>query len=371
VHVERCGDTLPATLLGGQALIGRLLLALSRMDGVALRRNAACEELLAATAAGENAVCGAVLNQDGGRRRIRARRGVLLASGGFERNREMRQQYDVPGSVTDTMGAAGNSGSAIRAAIEVGAGTDLMSQAWWAPGITHPDGSSTFSLWFTAGLFVDNHGERFVNESWPYDRIGRTVLSRVADDEMTLPYWMIYDGRAGERPPVLSTSVTLGPTADYVDAGLWFTASTLEELAAQLGVPADALVRTVQRFNGFAAAGVDGDFGRGNEPYDRFFAAGESPLVPVEQGPFHAVAFGVSDLGTKGGLRTDATARVLDPSGAPIAGLYAAGNSMAAASGTTYPGGGNPIGASMVFSHLAARDMVTGVGGAAGVTSGP
>src|SRR5699024_6242216 len=99
--------------------------------------NAACEELLAATAAGENAVCGAVLNQDGGRRRIRARRGVLLASGGFERNREMRQQYDVPGSVTDTMGAAGKSGSAIRAAIEVGAGNHASGREFDVLVVVH------------------------------------------------------------------------------------------------------------------------------------------------------------------------------------------------------------------------------------------
>ncbi len=91
--------------------------------------------------------------------------------------------------------------------------------------------------------------------------------------------------------------------------------------------------------------------------YDRVFTNGESPLVPIDSAPYHAAAFGISDLGTKGGLRTDARARVLTADGAPIDGLYAAGNTMAAVSGTTYPGGGNPIGASMLFSHLAALDM--------------
>ena len=100
------------------------------------------------------------------------------------------------------------------------------------------------------------------------------------------------------------------------------------------------------------------DFGRGDEPYDRAFSEASSPLVPIERGPFHAAAFGISDLGTKGGLRTDAAARVLDTSGQPIPGLYAAGNTMAAVSGTVYPGGGNPIGASMLFSHLAALDIL-------------
>jgi hypothetical protein len=168
---------------------------------------------------------------------------------------------------------------------------------------------------------------------------------------------MIYDDRDGPRPPVRSTSVPLGETRAYEDAGLWLSANTLEELAGRIGVPAGALAETVKRFNAFAEAGEDEDFRRGDEPYDRAFAGDGGPLVPIEAGPFHAAAFGLSDLGTKGGLRTDATARVLDTSGRVIKGLYAAGNSMAAVSGTAYPGGGNPIGACMVFAHLAALDM--------------
>ena len=355
VSVDRGGgQDLPDPMVGGQALIGRLLLALSNLDTVDLRRDTVCDELVREG----DTVVGAVVEASGARRRIRARRGVLIASGGFERNQRMREEHGVPGAARDAMGPAGNQGRAIQAGIDAGAGTDLMSEAWWSPGITHPDGSSTFSLWFTGGIFVDDEGERFVNESAPYDRIGRVVLDRIGEGRITPPYWMIYDDRGGERPPTVSTSVSLGRTQDYVDAGLWFSAPTLEELAGRIGVPAENLVRTVERFNGFAGNDVDEDFGRGEEAYDRFFAEGGSPMVPIEQGPFHAVAFGISDLGTKGGLRTDDHARVLDPSGSVIGGLYAAGNSMAAVSGTAYPGGGNPIGACMVFSHLAALDMV-------------
>src|SRR5699024_8811969 len=104
-------------------------------------------------------------------------------------------------------------------------------------------------------------------------------------------------------------------------------------------------------------AGHDDDFLRGDEPYDRAFSEGRLPLVPITQGPFHAAQFGLSDLGTKGGLRTDTAARVLNGDGEVIRGLYAAGNSMAAPSGHVYPGGGNPIGTSMVFAHLAARHI--------------
>ena len=113
----------------------------------------------------------------------------------------------------------------------------------------------------------------------------------------------------------------------------------------------------MKRFNEFVAAGVDEDFGRGDEAYDRAFSGGGRRWCRSTTRPFHAAAFGLSDLGTKGGLVTDTHARVLDTDGNPIGGLYAAGNTMAAVSGTAYPGGGNPIGASMLFSHLAALDM--------------
>jgi succinate dehydrogenase/fumarate reductase flavoprotein subunit len=168
---------------------------------------------------------------------------------------------------------------------------------------------------------------------------------------------MIYDDRRGVVPPVKATNVSLSDTESYVAAGLWHTADTVAELAEIIAVPADALTATIDRFNDMVAAGADTDFGRGDEAYDRAFSRGKAPLVPIDTPPFHAAAFGLSDLGTKGGLRTDTHARVLNAAGAPIPGLYAAGNTMAAVSGMTYPGGGNPIGASMLFSHIAALDM--------------
>jgi hypothetical protein len=255
------------------------------------------------------------------------------------------------------MGAPANVGLALQAAIAAGAATDLLDQAWWSPGLTHPDGRSAFALWFTGGIFVDRHGRRFVNESAPYDRIGRAVLKEIDRGTVDLPFWMVYDDRAGVVPPVQAPNVSMVETQRYVDAGLWRTADTLPELARLIGADPATLTETVGRYNRFAASGVDEDFGRGAEAYDRAFSGGQSPMVPIERGPFHAAAFGVSDLGTKGGLVTDVDARVLDSGGAPIGGLYAAGNTMAAVSGTVYPGGGNPIGASMLFSHLAARHM--------------
>lgn len=354
LDTDRLGAEPPEILIGGQALIGRFLRALSAYPEVRLYRNATLVELIVEA----GAVIGARIERPEGTIAIRARRGVVLAAGGFEGNAEMRRHYGVPGAARDTMGPPGNQGRAHRAGIAAGADTDLMDQAWWSPGLTHPDGRSAFALWFTGGIFVDQDGKRFVNESAPYDRLGRAALDRMRDGTLTLPYWMIYDDRDGARPPVQATNVSMVETEKYEAAGLWHTAGTLEELAAAIGVPAAGLIETVQRYNAMVAAGADTDFGRGDEAYDRAFSQGEPPLVPIERAPFHAAAFGLSDLGTKGGLRTDTAARVLSRDSTPIPGLYAAGNTMAAVSGTVYPGGGNPIGASMLFGHLAVLDML-------------
>ncbi|HKI40712.1 MAG TPA: FAD-binding protein [Mycobacterium sp.] len=355
LDVDRLGAEVPGDyFVGGRALIARLLLAAGQYPRSEARLNTALVELVVSA----GVVIGAVVDTFGERRTVRARRGVLLAAGGFEHNDEMRARYGVPGDARDTMGPWGNRGLAHLAGIAAGADVDLMDQAWWSPGLTHPDGRSAFALWFTGGIFVDDEGRRFTNESQAYDRLGRDVLAAMRDGSVTLPYWMIYDDRDGLVPPVKATNVSMVEPEKYVAAGLWRTADTLAELAATIGVPAANLQATVARFNEFAARGVDDDFGRGDEPYDRAFSGGAPPLYAIDRPPFHAAVFGVSDLGTKGGLRTDAAARVLDTSGQPIRGLYAAGNTMAAPSGTVYPGGGNPIGTSMVFSHLAVRDML-------------
>ncbi|AFM19271.1 succinate dehydrogenase/fumarate reductase flavoprotein subunit [Mycolicibacterium chubuense NBB4] len=356
LDTDRLGTPQPADyFVGGRALIARFLIALRRYPHASARLNTALVQLVVA----DGRVTGAIVETEGRRRAIQTRRGVLLAAGGFEHNDEMRARYGVPGDSRDSMGPWGNRGLAHLAGIAAGAGTDLMDQAWWSPGLTHPDGSSAFALWFTGGIFVDDHGRRFCNESAAYDRLGRAVLGAMADGLVTLPYWMVYDDSAGGVPPVQATNVSMVEPQRYIDAGLWRSADTLEELAVEIGVPAANLVETVARFNEFARRGVDDDFGRGDEPYDRAFSGG-APLYPIVKAPFHAAAFGVSDLGTKGGLRTDSAARVLDAADNVIPGLYAAGNTMAAPSGTAYPGGGNPIGTSMVFSHLAVRDMAGG-----------
>src|ERR1700733_1880792 len=354
LDTDRLGaQTPPDYYLGGRALIARFLKAIGQYPKASLQRDTALVELVLS----DGRVAGAIGEAAGVPRAIRPRLGVLLAAGGFESNEELRREYGVPGVARDTMGGPGSRDLALQAGIAAGADADLLDQAWWSPGMTHPDGRSAFALWFTGGIFVNQSGNRFVNESRAYDRVGREIIAQLQDGSITLPYWMIYDDKEGDVPPVKAANVAIVETEKYVAAGLWHSADTIEELADRIGVPPGRLAATVAGFNGFAAAGVDEDFGRGDEAFDRAFSADASPLVPVDRPPYHAAAFGISDLGTKGGLRTDTAARVLDTSGNPIPGLYAAGNTMAAPSGTAYPGGGIPIGTSMLFSHLAAIDM--------------
>lgn len=298
--------------------------------------------------------------KDGKELHIRATDGVMLGGGGFDHRADWRERYQgVDG--TASSGSKGNVGSAIEAAERIGAATDLMDDAWWGGSVppTNADGQASFLVSERSmpySLIVDGAGNRFANESESYVDLGHHML----EHSETVPghYWMIADVRHARR---YLRSYALDPKANKarVAAGLEASAPTLAALAARIGVDATALEATVERFNGFARSGVDADFGRGNSAYDRYYG---DPLVrpnpnlaPLERGPFTALRLVPGDLGTKGGLLTDADARVLRADGSVIEGLYAAGNNSASVMGRTYPGPGSTLGPAAVFGHLAAR----------------
>ncbi|MGW9131929.1 FAD-binding protein [Streptomyces sp. NPDC055681] len=350
----------------GRALIARLLSALRATGrGRCLLRTG----LTALITDADGAVIGAetlTTGADGQQRtlRIRARRGVLLAAGGFEASHELRREWQGLPGADWTMGApGGNTGDAIVAGDAIGADTALLDQSWWCPSVLFPDGSANFALGLRGGIFVDGGGRRFANENLPYDRMGRAMLAAGVGAAPDSPVWWVFDGRwEDELPGIVVVPVD---RKAFTDAGLWRSADTLEELAEAIGADPGALAETVRVFNDYAEKGVDADFHRGEDPFDSFFADGSGPnanLVPIERGPFHAVRLVLGDLGTKGGLRTDTTARVLRADGSVIPGLYATGNTMASVSGSYYPGPGAPIGAAMVFGYLAAQDMATDAG---------
>lgn len=354
VERDRAGEGGRNTLSGGQALIARLLDGFLREGGTVLTELPVTGLVVEA-----DRVTGVAAMTPEGPIQVHARRGVLVAAGGFEGNAEERAAHGVPGDVRWTMAPHGtNTGEPIAAGAAIGAATDYRGVGWFCPGLEQPDGGGSFTLGFRSGLMVDAAGRRYANECLPYDRFGREMAHAPAGSAERIPSWFVFDSREGGRLPAIA--MPEGDPAAHLEAGTWVRADSIGELAERIGVPADALEATVERFNGFCASGVDEDFGRGDDEYDTFFAGGQGPnkaLTPCDQAPFYAARFVLSDLGTKGGLVTDERGRVLREDGTPIAGLYASSNSAASVFGTVYPGPGAPLGSAMVFASLAVRDL--------------
>ncbi|MEU9209735.1 3-oxosteroid 1-dehydrogenase [Streptomyces sp. NPDC048415] len=315
------------------------------------------------------AVTGAVVTQNGTPGLVRARRGVIVGSGGFEHNAAMRAQYQRQPIGTEwTVGAKENTGDGIQAGRRAGAALDLMDDAWWGPAIPLPD-QPYFCLaerTLPGGLLVNAAGARFVDEAAPYSDVVHIMYERDAGAP-DIPAWLIVDQNYRDRYLFKDVAPTLTFPDAWYTSGAAHKAWTLDALAGQIGVPAAALRTTVSRFNSLAHNGKDTDFHRGDSVYDRYYTdpaiLPNSCLAPLWLAPFHAFKIVPGDLGTKGGLRTDARARVLRADGSVIPGLYAAGNASAAVMGHSYAGAGSTIGPAMTFGHIAALDIAAGSAG--------
>ncbi|MGA3541036.1 FAD-binding protein [Micromonosporaceae bacterium DT194] len=303
-------------------------------------------------------VVGVRVTREGRQVTIGARRGVMLAAGGFDHNREWRRKFHgINGSPS---GAPGNLGKPIDIAMSHGATAELLDDAWWGASVAPTSASEPSFIVgersFPYSMMVDAQGDRFANESESYVDLGHHML----EHDKAGPYWMIADRRHARR---YLRNYLLDPRAKKAmqREGVYFKADTLEELARKIDVDPARLTSTVERFNGFARAGVDADFGRGNSAYDRYYSdptVHPNPnLGPLERGPFTAVKVVIGDLGTKGGVLTDAEARALREDGTVLEGLYSAGNNSASVMGRTYPGPGSTIGPAVVFGLRAARHM--------------
>ena len=351
-------------------LLGQRTLSMGQALAAGLRAGLAASDVpvwldtaLAGLEVEDGRVTGVHVTHDGEPALIRARRGVLLATGGFERNEEMRRQYQrAPIGTEWTTGATGNTGDGIRAGLDLGAATGLMDDAWWGPSIPLR-GGPYFCLAersLPGCVLVNGAGQRFVNESAPYVDAVHAMYDANTPENPHIPAWLVFDQRYRDRYVFAGLPPHRPLPRRWYAAGAVVRADDLAGLAQAAGVDAEGLVKTVARFNEFAAAGRDEDFGRGDSAYNRYYGdprLANPNLAPLAQPPYYAVKIVPGDLGTKGGLRTDEHARVLRPNGTPIEGLYAAGNASALVMGHSYAGAGATIGPAMTFGYIAARTM--------------
>jgi 3-oxosteroid 1-dehydrogenase len=346
----------------GPALVAALVKGL--LDrGVEIRTGTACTGLVLDD---DGAVVGVTLAG----RRIGARQGVVLATGGFEWDDEMVRAF--VGQPIAPLGPPHNTGDGHRMAMAAGAALGNMAGFWGQPGIVEPgfeiDGRAVpqmGSIRSTPGVIaVNRHGRRFVNEGVTYQdfpKVLRTFDPVAVDYPNEAPHWLVFDQRVKDTAVVLPTVLPGTPAPGWMP-----TAPTIGELAERIGTDPDALEATVDRWNAMVAAGRDDDFGRGTTMFE-VHMSGRQPspevcMAPVAKPPFYAVELVNGALGTNGGALVDRHARVRRAAGAGggvIDGLYAAGNAAASPFGPAYPGGGATIGPAMTFGYLAGRHVAS------------
>ncbi len=356
-----------ALLTNGASLIAQMLhIAVDR--GISVWTEAPLEELIVE----DGRVVGVRTVRAGSPVMIRARHGVVLASGGFAHNPEMREQYggDQPNRARWSIANPGDTGEALQAAMRLGAKTDLMDEAWWLPSPrTGRFGQSTLdqARQRPRTIYVDAAGQRFVNESNSYMEVGKEMYARNRTSK-AVPCWLIFDDRYRKRYAHQRSRPGRFPRKLF-ESGMLKQAWTLNDLARTCDIDPAGLTETVERFNANAAQGIDPDYGRGESAYNR--ALGDPNrkvhpcLGPIDEPPYYAVQVVPGDIGTCGGLVTNEHAQVVDQDDRPIEGLYATGNGTATVMGRHYLGPGASIANTMVFGYVAARHA-TGEGRAAG-----
>lgn len=351
-------------LVVGNALIARLASSAFEL-GVDLRLGVKTKALI--ESGGE--VRGIVVETPTGEMEIPATAGVVLATGGFGAASEAGAWRPGTDGSHRSMSPAGNTGDGLALAESVGAvtGGGLASNFYWAPVsvLSRADGGEEkFPHLVTdrakPGLIaVNRHGRRFVNEADSYHRF---VMAMLADPEVNSPCHLICDARALAAYGMGLARPAPASNGSLVARGYLVKAASLDELAGKIGVPAQTLRETVERYNRDASAGTDPEFGKGGSAYNR--SMGDTVhrpnpcLAPMAEPPFYAVKLTTGDLGSARGIRIDDRARALDAADTPIPGLYAIGNDMNSIMNGTYPGPGITLGPALTFGYIAACDAV-------------
>jgi len=359
----------PMRLMNGNALIGRL--AKSCIDRkVPIWTNAPVRRLVKDD---DGRVTGAVVDTPQGRVTVTARRGVVLAAGGFPQDPVRRKAlfpHAASGYEHASPAPPGNTGDGLRLGESVGATVNdtLPHPAAWVPVSrpVMPDGTlGTFPHFVDRSkpgvIAVTRSGRRFVNEADSYHDFCQAMVRRCSEEGGEICAFFIADHATFRKYGLGYAKPAPVPFGKHLKSGYLARGETLADLARAVGIDPAALEKTVTAFNEHARKGEDPEFRKGSTAYNRSLGDPDrkpNPCVaPVENGPFYAVKLVIGDLGTFAGLRCDEYARVLDAEGAPIPGLYAAGNDAASIMGGNYPGGGITLGPAVTFGYIAARHM--------------
>ena len=348
----------------GQALIGSLLKGV--LDrGIPVHRESRARHLITEG----RRVVGVVTEEEGREIRIGARRGVIIATGGFEWNEQLVRSF-LRGPMTGPVSVPECEGDGLLMAMEVGASLGNMGKSWWLQSsqemAAHGKGRANYLIGNSErtrprSILVNRAAKRFVNEAANYNAIGPVLHNFDANshDYVNLPFWIVVDQTYVDKYRFFNAT-TKGVVPSWA-----ISAETIEALGQKMGLDGAALADTVRTFNEDVANGRDTEFGRGDSTYDRFwgdkdFEGVNRTLGPIENGPFYAVQMESGVLGTCGGPRANAHGQVIDWEDVPIEGLYVCSNAMSSSTAGVYGGAGGTLGPGMTFGFISGRHAARG-----------
>ena len=343
----------------GQALIGSLLKGVLDRN-IPVRRESRARHLIVEN----DRVIGVVTEENGKELRVRARKGVVIATGGFEWNDRLVHSF-LRGPMTGPVSVPECEGDGLLMAMEVGASLGNMGKSWWLQSsqemAAHGRGKANYLIGNSErtrprSILVNRQAKRFVDEAANYNAVGPVLHNFDANshDYVNLPFWIIVDQTYVDKYRFFNATKK-GVVPDWA-----YTADTIKELGEQIGLDGDVLTDTVERFNRMVANGKDEDFGRGDHTYDQFwgdkdFEGVYRTLGPIDTPPYYAVKMESGVLGTCGGPRMNADAQVIDWNDKPIDGLYICSNAMSSPTAGVYGGAGGTLGPGMTFGYIAGR----------------
>ncbi|MVA22042.1 FAD-dependent oxidoreductase [Agrobacterium vitis] len=355
--VDRMTRSRGTRLVMGNALVARFLSSLKKQN-VAIDYDTALRELIVEN----DIVVGAVVEHEGVKRSIRARKGVILATGGLGWSKELRERFFPAATRAISLAPESVAGDGVSAAEKIGAQIDarLRSPGLWMPCSVLRKRDGTESVFphivldrARPGLLAVNAtGRRFVNEANSYHDFCDTMLRTDS-----VPAHLICDRSFIRDYGIGLVHPGTRNLSSFIEAGYLVEGADARQLASKLSVDPDALEDTIKRYNAYSLTGTDEEFGRGTTDVNRVNGDPDNHpnpcLRPLSDGPLYAVTVRPADLASSLGLRTDKDACVLDADGEVVPGLYACGNDSVSIFGGTYPGPGTTLGPAIVFGYRA------------------